>query len=165
MMYSALVILMLITQTPAVEVAVDPTQPWWLHALQAVATLLGGLFVWLLKSYGGKLVALIIEKSGNPFLGEITQRALIVALSFYQTEVRNMKKTAQWNDIAKEKLRQRAITHLKMLLDEEKLIAAAGGMGLHEFLGHHVEAAVATAKQLGAAKKKPEESQPDPIVE
>jgi hypothetical protein len=126
-----------------------PGDPWWVSAIVAVGTLLGSLFVWLLRSYGGKWVSLIVAKTGNQFLGELAERALITVLSFYQGEVKNIKGTAAWDQAAKEALKARAIYHLQMMLDPAKVRQAAGDMGVEDFLGHYIEAAVAKAKLAG----------------
>ena len=138
-----------------------PGEAWWVPVLSSVALLLGSLFVFLLKTYGGQLIKLIVEKSGNPFLGEITERALVTALSFYQTEARHIKGTVEWDQAAKDRLRANGIRHLQMLLDAEKVKAAAGEMGVEDFLGHYLEAAVSEAKRIGkAAAATPGETKP-----
>jgi hypothetical protein len=143
---------------------VVPGEQWWVPVLSSVGLLLGSLFVFLIKTYGGKLITLIVEKSGNPFLGEITERALVTALSFYQTEIRHIKGTARWDQEAKDRLRRNGIAHLQMLLDADKVRAAAGEMGIEDFLGHYLEAAVAELKTIGraAAPAKSEDPPVDP---
>jgi hypothetical protein len=157
MYFPGLLTLTVLAQTAAETI--DPQQ-WWIPALQAVLTAFGGLFVWLLKTYGGKLVKMVVEKSGNPFLGEIAQRALVVVMSFYQSEVRHIKGTISWTESEKRRLCDNALAHLKMMLDADKLEAAAGEMGADTFLRHQIEAAVATAKQVGKSAKKSAEGAP-----
>lgn len=159
-----LLALMYLTQTPAIEVAVgSDTQNWWVPVLQAFLTMLGGALVWLLKSYGAKLISYIEEKTHSRFLGELAQRALVVALSLYQSEVKNLQRTSKWDYAAKAAMKKRGVNALKAMVCPDKLEKVAGRMGVESFLGHQVDAAVATAKQLGAPiKKVKSESPPDP---
>jgi hypothetical protein len=155
-------LLTLISQTPAIEVAVDPTQPWWAYTIQIVVPLLGGVFVWLVKHYGSKVAKFVEAKTGSHVLGEIAHKFLVVALSVYQSDVRQLKKEGKWNPETQLDVKQKAIRAAQLMLNKDQLIKAAGELGLDEFCNHQLESAVAKAKQLNSVKNQKGVPQPDP---
>jgi hypothetical protein len=144
-MHSPLLALWILSQTSE---AADP-ENFWVTLLQALLAAIGGGLVLLVQRYGSHLVAWLVQRTGSAFLGEVAQRAMVVATSFYQSEVRELKKTGKWDAAAKKEVFERAKEHLAMMLDEKKLVRVAGELGVDKFLEHNMEAAVHAAKTAG----------------
>jgi hypothetical protein len=132
--------------------------------LQAVLGALGSVLTVLLPLLGRRLLSYIAAKTENQFLVEFGQKALVVALHYYQTEVRHLKQTSRWTPKARADILRRAAGALGMMSDPKKLREAAGEMGVERFLEQHVEAAVHQAKTAGkaAAAGFPRSTPPDP---
>lgn len=134
----------------------------WRPLIEMGLTLVGGLLLWLLRTYGKALSQWVAQKTHSEFLGEVVHRAELIVYHFYQTRVKKIKGTEYWTEALQKEILQDAVSALKIGLDTKKLNALAGELGVEVFLEGVVEANVLAAKTKGraAANLKPESADP-----